>query len=302
MESMGDSSTNDNLVSIERAILADVCLGLPLGKIVFRVPGHMEPVEIGAVPDTFLFRGEQLALMKALHARGEEPITEAISALARSADNAMRIAPFSVTQKPRPRFSDDPHDYQSLAKYWWPNPDTASGLPYVKRDGEVNPECYSENFDYVRLTQFSDTVTLLAVAAYLTGRVKYGKRAGMLLETWFVDPRTRQTPHFNFAQMEPGDAPHWRGVIEARFLIYVTEAMQLLAKTGALTARIRRRRFAPGSQHCSIGCASRDREDKLRSRATISASGTTCSAWFMRSFAASPGWRKRLSSTTWCHV
>ena len=28
----------------------------------------------------------------------------------------------------------------SQAPYWWPDPDTPDGLPYVRRDGERNPE------------------------------------------------------------------------------------------------------------------------------------------------------------------
>lgn len=223
------------MISIEKAILADICLGLPLGKIMFSVPGHLDPAMLPAAPDTFLFRGEQLALMKSLYERGDERIAEAVSELARSADAAIEAAPFSVTQKPRSRFSEDPRDYQSLAKYLWPNPDTQDGLPYVNRDGEVNPECYADDFDYIRLVRFSETVVLLALAAYLTEREIYRRRAALLLETWFVNPETRQNPHFQFAQDVPGrKALRWQGVIEARFLVYVTEAVRLLSGTDAL--------------------------------------------------------------------
>lgn len=228
-------------VSIEKAILADICLGIPLGKLVFSIPAHEGLEEIaGSAPDTFLFRGEQLALMKSLYERGDSRIAEAVSELARSADAAMQDGPFCVTQKPRSRFGDDPHDYQSLAKYWWPNPDTQDGLPYVNRDGEINPECYADDFDYVRLVRFSETVVLLALAAYLTGRAEYGKRAALLLETWFVDPATRQNPNFRFGQNFPGQhdvrkhALRWYSIIEARFLIYVTEAVRLLSGSDAL--------------------------------------------------------------------
>lgn len=29
--------------------------------------------------------------------------------------------------------SGNPHDYTSMGPYWWPNPDTPDGLPYVLR-------------------------------------------------------------------------------------------------------------------------------------------------------------------------
>lgn len=38
-----------------------------------------------------------------------------------------------------PGFPDNPHDYYSLARYYHPNPETADGLPYVSRDGILNP-------------------------------------------------------------------------------------------------------------------------------------------------------------------
>jgi hypothetical protein len=28
----------------------------------------------------------------------------------------------------------------SLAPYWWPDPKSPNGLPYIRRDGERNPE------------------------------------------------------------------------------------------------------------------------------------------------------------------
>lgn len=34
----------------------------------------------------------------------------------------------------------DANDYVSLARYFWPDPNTPNGLPYIRRDGHVNPE------------------------------------------------------------------------------------------------------------------------------------------------------------------
>lgn len=233
---MTEEYVNDNVVSIEKAILADVCLGIPLGKMMFSLPGDIDPASLDHVPDTFLFRGEHLSMMKARYDQGDEQMIQVVDELANLADEALKIGSFAVTDKPKSRFSDDPHDYQSLAKYSWPNPESDSGLPYVTRDGEVNPDCYDEDLDYIRLVRFSERAVLLALAAYFTGKSAYGRSGAELLHTWFVDPQTRQTPHFRFAQVSPGrEGLRWQGIIEGRFLVYVTEAAQLLAAAGALT-------------------------------------------------------------------
>src|SRR5262245_42945004 len=65
------------------------------------------------------------------------PATEA---LRRDADKALIAGPFSVTQKERTPPSGDKHDYLSLAPYWWPDPKSKDGLPYIRRDGETNPD------------------------------------------------------------------------------------------------------------------------------------------------------------------
>ena len=51
----------------------------------------------------------------------------------------MTAGPFSVVDKAILPPSGDRHDYLSIGPYWWPNPDTADGRPYVRRDGQVIP-------------------------------------------------------------------------------------------------------------------------------------------------------------------
>jgi hypothetical protein len=57
-----------------------------------------------------------------------------------AADKALREKPFSVVEKTTLPPSGDRHDYLSLAPYAWPDPRRPSGLPYLIRDGEINPE------------------------------------------------------------------------------------------------------------------------------------------------------------------
>ena len=217
------------VVSIEKAILLDVCLGLPLGKIWFKIPAARAGQPLPPGPGTCLFRGEQLALMKSLYREGDPAIGQSVKALCQQADKAMALGPFSVTHKTELPPSGDMHDYYSIAKYWWPDPNSNDGLPYVKRDGDVNPACYGRQYDFTELEQFAESVVVLALTAFLTDKAAYGKRAALLLQTWFVDEATRQNASFPMAQRIPGkDEARAIGIIEARRFAYVAEAVHLL--------------------------------------------------------------------------
>jgi hypothetical protein len=225
------------MVSIEKAVLADVCLGVPLGRIAFTIPANLD-IDSLPRPDCLIYRSDQLALMQLLYRRREPQIREAVDALRQRAQEAMKDPVSAVTDKPRSRLSRNPHDYQSLAKYWWPNPDSSDGLPYRNRDGDVNPECYADDFDYRRLVHFAETLNLLTLAAYLSGDSAFAHGAVDRLRVWFLDPETRQTPHFDYSQRVPGDdTPRWAGTIESRQLIYVAECVRLLHSMGSLDTR-----------------------------------------------------------------
>jgi low affinity Fe/Cu permease len=225
--------------TIEKAILADVCLGVPLGKIVFDIPAHWDMPDAVRIkpPDTFLFRGDQLALMKSLNRSGDGLVAEAVRELIASAEQARKSGPFSVTHKNKFRFSKDPHDYQSLAKYSWPDARSKNGLPHVIMDGAINPDCYSDDFDYLRINEFTDHVLVLALSSYLSDNKVHARKAASLLKAWFVNPATRQNPHFSYSQVSPGNTKlRWQGIIEARPLIYVSEAVRLLESVNLLPA------------------------------------------------------------------
>ena len=51
--------------------------------------------------------------------------------LLHKADSLLTIKPFSVVNKKVLPPSEDKHDYMSIGPYWWPNPDTPDGLPYI---------------------------------------------------------------------------------------------------------------------------------------------------------------------------
>jgi hypothetical protein len=119
------------------------------------------------------------------------------------AESALSSGPFSVTAKKNLPPSGDKRDYFSLSIYFWPNPDTSDGLPYVPRDGQPNPE--ASDYDRPRFEEFCRNVDILALAYAATGDERFAKKAAALLRVWFVDEATRMNPNMLFAQFIPGD-------------------------------------------------------------------------------------------------
>ncbi len=192
---------------------------------------------IHGVPDTILLNGGQLAMLRETIRRGgpdAQEMSESATALALA---ALEIPAGSVIDKHHPAPSGSAHDYVSLAKYWWPDEERPDGLPYVRRDGQVNPECFSDAYDVVRLGAFADGVLALAVCGYLLGERDWLDAARERIDRWLVAPETRQSPHFTYAQQVPGRASaRGAATIEARRLAYVCDAVRILEVEGALDA------------------------------------------------------------------
>lgn len=173
-------------------------------------PGALEKVKIAATTD--------------------EAAGKALRKLCEQADAALAVTPPSVMQKTKVPPSGDKHDYMSIAPYYWPNPATRDGLPYVRKDGKVNPESRAEAVnDTLRARLVGSTVETLALGYYFTRDEKYAEHAAKVLRTWFLDPATKMTPHFRFAQAIPGvNDGRGTGLIEARGLADAADAAILL--------------------------------------------------------------------------
>jgi hypothetical protein len=188
-------------------------------------------------PATLVLRGDVLARAKALVAAKDLSVLPAFSRLRSDADKQMKAPIVAVTDKKTllPP-SGDKHDYFSLSPYWWPDPAKADGLPYIRRDGETNPES-KKDLDRPRLGAMVDNVNTLALAYYFTGDEKYAARAGKQLRAFFLDSATRMTPHLHFGQLVRGN-PKERGsaIIDTHNFIDVVDDAQLLVGSSGWTA------------------------------------------------------------------
>lgn len=119
-------------------------------------------------------------------------------------ETAMQKGPWSVTNSPAGAVSGNPHDYYSVGPYWWPDPSAPDPkkAPYIRRDGEVNPERYL--YHHVSdFSQLADAGVTLCAAGTLLDHPEYLDRAAQLYQIWFVDEKTRMNPHMEYAQAIP---------------------------------------------------------------------------------------------------
>lgn len=157
------------------------------------------------------------------------------AALIKAGDRAILQPLYSVANKSRLVPGASKHDYASIGPYWWPDTTKRDGLPYVRRDGQVNPERDGPEFDKSRLRALARDLKALALAHYVTGDAAYANRAAQLIRTWFLDPDTRMAPNMNFAQGIPGRVDgRGEGIIEAADLSTVIEAAGMIWGSNAL--------------------------------------------------------------------
>ena len=183
---------------------------------------------------TFTLRPGDLEAIKAA-LPNDAGIAEAYRDLIARADKALMSKPASVMDKRSIPVSGDRHDYVSLARYWWPNPADPKA-PYVRRDGDTNPDIESNRFDRSALSRMAREADTLALAYYYSGERKYADGAARVIRTWFLDPTTRMNPNMNFAQAVPGVSNgRPEGVLDGASFIAVIDAAGLIAPSGALT-------------------------------------------------------------------
>ena len=185
-----------------------------------------------------LFTNYELSDLTALREAikyGETPYLTAYENLLKDANESLQAPIYSVLQKKFTAVSEDKHDYLSLAPYWWPDPAKKDGLPWIRRDGEVNPDTKNENTDDFAKDRAFENIVTLAQAAFFSGEKKYARRAVEQLDVWFVDTTTRMNPNLNFAQGIPGrNDGRCFGVIEFTSVQRIISALEMLESINEL--------------------------------------------------------------------
>jgi hypothetical protein len=180
-------------------------------------------------PHVFLIDASALAHEK------QHPNADLLKLVRKDADAALQTPPMTITVKTKTPPSGDKHDYMSMARYWWPNPDTKDHLPYVRHDGLSNPEI-KDITDHELLDRVAASSRALALGWYLTGDERYAAHATLLLRTFFLDKATAMNPNLEFAQYIAGvNTGRGTGVLDARGLSIAVDAVGMLAGSKSWT-------------------------------------------------------------------
>jgi hypothetical protein len=100
----------------------------------------------------------------------------------------------------------------------------------LRDDGHANPARIVAN--QTALASMSDAIFSLGVASFLLDNPAYGKRAALLLHTWFLNPKTKMNPGLDYAQSVPGvNNGRGSGVVDGRSFVRAIQGLEFLEQT-----------------------------------------------------------------------
>ncbi|MDZ4806737.1 MAG: alginate lyase family protein [Bacteroidota bacterium] len=189
-----------------------------------------------SVPVIFSHDAAILSINKSKIKVKDASLLPAYEQLLKDAEKALNFKPVSVMEKTTVPPSGDKHDYMSLAPYYWPDPSKPGGVPYIRKDGETNPEV-KEYKDKEYLPKLCEAVNTLGLAFYFSNDNKYADHAGQLIRVWFLDKNTRMNPNLNYAQAMKGtNDGRGAGLIDTRHLIKLVDAIVFLHSSKSWTS------------------------------------------------------------------
>lgn len=156
-------------------------------------------------------------------------------AIIKSGNKALNYVADPVNNKTLMPASNDKHDYLTYAPYRWPDTTKADGLPWIAKDGIINPVSRDLSTDNTRKTDFFNAINNLAFSYYFSDEPKYAQRAIDLIKVWYLNPATKVNPNMNFGQAVPGSSNGSKaGIQEWKPQSSVLNALQLFDKAGVL--------------------------------------------------------------------
>jgi hypothetical protein len=146
-----------------------------------------------------------------------------------TAEKYCKMPYVSVMDKIHIPASGTKHDYMSLARYYWPNPKTSDGLPYIAIDGKVNPEI--AEYDRNVLAKFCKRIKVLSLAFFFSNNERYAKYALEQLKVWFINEDSKMNPNMTYAQTAPGTNDGYgkpQGIIDSYSFVALIDYILLL--------------------------------------------------------------------------
>lgn len=153
--------------------------------------------------------------------------------LLKKADELLDVENPTVINKKVMPPTKNKNDYLSVSRYWWPDTTKADGLPWIRKDGETNPDTQTDAVDRKRLGRMSGYAQTLSLAYFFSEDEKYAKKGISIVKTWFLNRETRMNPHLQFSQSVPGNPKSRRsGILDGRDIpVKVLDGVTLLSKS-----------------------------------------------------------------------
>ena len=180
---------------------------------------------------------ENLDQIKTKIDRQDPFVMPAYQTLISKAEKALSMGRLSVVDKTLTPPSQNKHDYMSFGPYFWPNPKTKDGYPYIRRDGKVNPNALIDS-DSPRLVRLANALETLALAYYYTNNTKYAQCAVEMIQIWFINDTTKMNPHLKYAQGIPGTVPgRALGILDGRHFVRILDSITLIENSNLLSSK-----------------------------------------------------------------
>lgn len=186
-------------------------------------------------PRVYLMSANRLAELKKKANQKDRSTLVLIDSLQKKATPLLSMKLLSVMDKAYLPVSGNKHDYMSQAPYFWYDSTKPNGLPYIRRDGEHNPEI-KKITDRTYIGDLEKATQILSLAWYFSGKEIYAAKASALIRHWFFNEASRMNPHLEYAQAIPGiNTGRGIGIIETRGLAVIADAASLLEGSAAWT-------------------------------------------------------------------